>query len=408
MSLISQSFTALAEFDISGKNTVSGLAMTVSNKTGGFADIFADSLGVFPIPQPGAVTDSIGVFEFFVAPGEYILTDGVRTQEFAAVSLHSEEKIILSAAQLVVDFTSTNVNFASIYISQSGVDRGRIVSTNDYTVTDTNQITLLNSFPAGAVISAVSAGDTGGTPEITKTTGQGPVELIAHRGFRETGFQNTLLSLSYSQIRGADSLEFDVSITSDGVFYLFHDTTLDSLTDGTGNFIDSNAASIDALKYDKGVGTAYDPVRISKLDDVLSLVKERGVKSYIEMKSLRNNTTDVVAFMDKINSFGLIKYVNIQSFNSTQILNARAAYPDADLSLSVASSNHTQNILDARAVGANVVINSFGSFTTSLEVDLYFDAGLDLVVYTADNASDFQFLTSIGIRKIISDKSTFK
>lgn len=408
MSLTFQSFTALLDVDANGKNTVAGRSMTVSLKSGGFADIFTDDLGVFPIPQPGAVTNSIGVFEFYVAPGEYILSDGVRNQGFTAVSLFEEKTVTLTSGQLIVNFTGVNVNFASIYISNVGVDRGRLKLVDDYSITSQSQITLTNSFPENAVCTAIFAIDTGLPQEVSTSSGKGPMEVIAHRGFRDTGFQNTLLSLSYAKRFGADSLEFDVSITSDGIFYLFHDFTLDALTDGTGNFIAASSATIDGLKYDEGVGTAFDELRISKFDDALALVKEKGIKAYIEMKNLRNNAADVVLFMDKINSYGLIEHVNVQSFVTAQLISARAAYPNADLALTLGSSNHAQNIIDAKAAGANMVINAFSLISTSADTALYADAGLDLAVYTVETAAQFQSLARIGVRKIMTDRSAFK
>ena len=242
---------------------------------------------------------------------------------------------------------------------------------------------------------------------LSTTSADGDIELIAHRGFADIGFENTTLSLSQAKKLGATSLEFDVAISSDGEFYLFHDTTLDALTNGTGNFIDATAATINGLRYDKGVGTAYHPLRISKLDDALAVVKEQGVEAYIEMKSFRNDDTDVVAFMDKINSFGLISKVIVQSSSTTRLLAARAAYSDCRLALSVNSANHSQNVINAQNATASIVINSYTHFTTESDANTYKDAGLGIVVYTVERAHLFKSLAAIGIRRIMSDRRTF-
>jgi len=312
----------------------------------------------------------------------------------------------LNAGQLIVATTvlaSTGVFFVSEN-STNGLSK-RLTFNVDYTVTDTNEITLTSSYPQG--VNFVEEGSISAQQPLLKTQSPGPVELIAHRGFRDTGFENTLISLSYAQTVGADSLEFDCSISSNSIWYLFHDVTLDDLTDGTGNFIDATSSTIDGLKYDKGASTAFDALGITKLDDVLDFVREKGLRFYPEMKNLRNDTTDVVLFMDKLNSFDLLDLAIVQSFNSAQLVSARAAYPNATLAMAFNDVDHAQNIIDTKAANANMSINEFSHFTTSAQVDLYSDAGLDLAVYTPNLANNFQNLLRLGVRKIMSDKSTF-
>jgi glycerophosphoryl diester phosphodiesterase len=58
--------------------------------------------------------------------------------------------------------------------------------------------------------------------------------VVAHRGNSAHAPENTLESLEQGVAVGADALEFDVRITSDGQVVLLHDPTVDRTTDGAG------------------------------------------------------------------------------------------------------------------------------------------------------------------------------
>lgn len=81
MALVNHSFTALINTDPDGDNTIAAQAITVKVDLDlSFAVISENEDGSSPITQPGAVTDSDGVLNFWVAPGIYQISDGTRTE----------------------------------------------------------------------------------------------------------------------------------------------------------------------------------------------------------------------------------------------------------------------------------------------------------------------------------------
>ena len=60
----------------------------------------------------------------------------------------------------------------------------------------------------------------------------------AHRGASEYYPENTLMSFYAGVDMGANGIETDVQRTKDGVLVLFHDDTIDRVTDGKGNVCD--------------------------------------------------------------------------------------------------------------------------------------------------------------------------
>ena len=71
----------------------------------------------------------------------------------------------------------------------------------------------------------------------------GPVAL-AHRGFSRTGLENSLAAFRAAVELGYSHLETDLHTTSDGVLLLFHDLTLDRVTDGHGRIRDLTADEV--------------------------------------------------------------------------------------------------------------------------------------------------------------------
>ena len=55
----------------------------------------------------------------------------------------------------------------------------------------------------------------------------------AHRGASEYAPENTMSAFYLGLIYGADGIETDVQRTKDGELVLFHDDTLDRVTDGS-------------------------------------------------------------------------------------------------------------------------------------------------------------------------------
>ena len=72
-------------------------------------------------------------------------------------------------------------------------------------------------------------------------------QVIAHRGGRGLGPENTLVAFRRSLAAGADVLEMDVRTTADGHLVVLHDATVDRTTDGRGAVKEMTLAQIKSL-----------------------------------------------------------------------------------------------------------------------------------------------------------------
>jgi glycerophosphoryl diester phosphodiesterase len=70
---------------------------------------------------------------------------------------------------------------------------------------------------------------------------------IAHQGGESESPSNTMFAYQRALANGADVLEMDVNITKDGQLVVFHDTSVDGRTNGTGRVNTLTLAQIKAL-----------------------------------------------------------------------------------------------------------------------------------------------------------------
>lgn len=101
--------------------------------------------------------------------------------------------------------------------------------------------------------SVLCRGDGLRTSELLEASRNGMVLVAAHRGGysndkADQAPENTLANLAVAIRKGYDVYETDIQRTSDGVFVVVHDATLDRETNATGKAKDLTLAELKALK----------------------------------------------------------------------------------------------------------------------------------------------------------------
>ena len=235
-----------------------------------------------------------------------------------------------------------------------------------------------------------------------------PIELVAHRGFMTQAPQNTALAFSSALSAGADALECDVAVSADGEYFMFHDTTVDSLTTGTGTFTSLSSAYLDSLELKSEQGTRFAPVRLSRFSEYLEIARTAGAFIYPEFKRYRS-TADLQGMIDLIVEYGMDSACCMGSF-SLNILNmARAANKNMEVGLlGVSTSVATVKgyIDQVAALGKGSLIWDYDATLAIPEAVAYaFSKGVDWGVYTVDRQSQLPAIRKLGIRRIISNVS---
>lgn len=143
----------------------------------------------------------------------------------------------------------------------------------------------------------------------------------AHRGASSYYPENTLSAFYAGVFMGADGVETDVQRTKDGVLVLFHDDTLERVTNGTGRVSDHTYAELQELTVKNPAGDRFD--KIVSLQDFLRYFGWRPLTFAIELKQpgVERETIDMLEF------FGMAEKTILTSFHFDSICAAKAYAP---------------------------------------------------------------------------------
>jgi len=102
--------------------------------------------------------------------------------------------------------------------------------------------------------------------------------IIGHRGAAAVAPENTLVSFERAMRDGADGIEFDVRLSSDGVPFVIHDATLNRTASVRTQVAKLSAAELALIDVGRGE-------KLPNLHQVLALFNQRNALLYLEMKT---------------------------------------------------------------------------------------------------------------------------
>lgn len=126
--------------------------------------------------------------------------------------------------------------------------------------------------------------------------------VMAHRGFSLSGAENTLTAFRAAWELGCLWMELDVNTTSDGVVMVFHDGSLDRVTEGSGQVGEHTLAQIMELS----VAGAECPLTLADL-----LEEMPGARFNIDVK----DEASVAPLAELLDRTGAVDRVRIASFS---------------------------------------------------------------------------------------------
>mgnify|MGYP006359587865 CR=1 FL=1 len=138
---------------------------------------------------------------------------------------------------------------------------------------------------------------------------------FAHRGASEYAPENTILSFSLGLIMGANGFETDVRKSTDGILYLYHDDTVDRMTDGTGKVTGRTYSELYKLNVIKNGLTD----KILTFENFLKAFSHQDIIFAIETKEV-GLEKELIELLDK---YDMKKKTTITSFEFESIKNSK-------------------------------------------------------------------------------------
>jgi len=235
---------------------------------------------------------------------------------------------------------------------------------------------------------------------INSYTGKNRVKFIAHRGLSSCAPENTIPSYEMAGKAGLWGAECDIQTTSDGVWILMHDTTVDRTTNGTGNVYDLTLAQIKALVVDGGNAVAkYPNLRVPTLEEYLLTCKKFDIVPVIEIKSQAYTSTNYDDLLAIIRSSGFEENAIFISFDYGILQEARNRSKNVMVQF---LATLTPGAIDAVLALGNAAVDV--SAVTKADVEYAHSKGVMVNVWTINDYQIAKTYVGYGVDFITTDQ----
>ena len=231
---------------------------------------------------------------------------------------------------------------------------------------------------------------------------QGTPFLIAHRGYSEKAPENTLVAFEAALASGAQVLECDVHLSSDGEVVVIHDADVRRTTNGSGSVRTLTWQQLRQLDagYPTRFGSRYSGTRIPRLVEVLDLARGRA-EVLVEIKSEAvGATADGVEqrCVAAVRGAGMADGIGVLSFSPLALRRVRARLSSLPTGLVFYWWRRFRMVAECLGVGADFLFAYAPAlFRRKALVAKARRSGLRVGVYVVDQAADLRSLVAMGV-----------
>ncbi|TLF46876.1 glycerophosphodiester phosphodiesterase [Maribacter aurantiacus] len=218
--------------------------------------------------------------------------------------------------------------------------------------------------------------------------------VIGHRGAMGHETENTLASVQKAMDLGVDMIEIDVFKIQSGEIVVFHDETVDRLTNGPGKIEEYNIFDLSRLIVNGGH-------KIPMLQDVLKLIDNK-VALNIELKGedTADKVNHIMNYYIEKQGWSPENFI-ISSFKWDELREMRKLNPNVQIAV-LTEENPVDAIPVAKELNA-VAINPYFKNLDLETANKIREAGLKIYVWTVNEDFDIDAMKRIGVDGIITN-----
>ena len=217
---------------------------------------------------------------------------------------------------------------------------------------------------------------------------------IGHRGAKGYIAENTFESIQKALDFGVDGIEIDVHLCASGELVVFHDFTLDRMTDGTGEVGKQSLEELKLLKIN-------DQFLIPTLEEVLDLIDKKCFLN-IELKGRHTalKTSEVIQKYIKEKGWKYSDFL-VSSF---QHLELEEVYKtDKNIPLGVLTKASVTEVLEFAETIKAIAIHPNFALLTKENVKRAKTEGYKVYTWTVNDEQTIKRMKGYGVDGIISD-----
>jgi len=262
-----------------------------------------------------------------------------------------------------------------------------------------------SSSPGQATESHRPAPDTRPVADPSPLSTSVPVEIVAHRGYSARAPENTRAALALGLDSGADGIEFDLHIASDGVPVLMHDRTLNRTTNGTGPVDAWRAAQLAGLDAGAWFGPEFTGEPIPTLENIAQGVGQRAGRLFPEIKGYRN-PEDLDEIVRIVAAAGLAERTVFISMDWNALDRIRLADPHATIGYIVEDASRAPEATE-RATGDPRALLDFDARVLLADpalAEVASAADIRLGSWTVNTPEHAQQLRALGVARFTTNE----
>ena len=217
---------------------------------------------------------------------------------------------------------------------------------------------------------------------------------IGHRGAKGHMAENTLESIKHALSLGAEGIEIDVHVCASGELVVFHDFTLDRMTNGSGAISNYTLSELKKIKID-------NKFTIPTLHEVMGVIDSSCLLN-IELKG-QNTPKAVSKFIDFYVEERGWKYrdILVSSFQPDLLKSLRRMNPM--VMLGVLTDTYLEEALSLCRQIKAVSVHPDYTMITKVEVERFQAENYQVITWTVNDEKSIARMKSYGVDGIISD-----
>jgi len=216
---------------------------------------------------------------------------------------------------------------------------------------------------------------------------------IGHRGAKGHVTENTLESIQKAIDLGVDGVEIDVHLCASGELVVFHDFTVDRMTDGTGEISNLSLKELKKLKV-------KSRFQIPTLSQVLLLVNNRCLVN-IELKGL-NTAKEACRLIEFFVTKKGWDYNNFLVSSFQEDLIETVYKTNKEIPIGVLSHTNLESSLKlAHSVLAKSIIVNYTMLTVNMVAKI--KEKHQVIAYTVNNLKPIERIKTYEVDGIITD-----
>lgn len=218
---------------------------------------------------------------------------------------------------------------------------------------------------------------------------------IGHRGAKGHIAENTLESVQKALDLGVHGVELDIHLCASGELVVFHDFTLDRMTNGTGEI---SKYTLSELKKLKVAGEFTIPT----LHEVMELVNDTGLLMNFELKGQETGEA-IVEYMNYYIDNHDWKWRDfiVSSFQKELLLDV--FHSGEPFMIGVLTDTNLEDAINFASEINAVSIHPHYTMLTAQNVQMMQALGFQVFTYTVNEKADIKRIRSYNVDGIISD-----